>query len=187
MSLPAPSALGPADYLALEREGEQRHELVEGERVALAGASLNHVRIVGNVFASLRRQLETGDCEAFGGDLKVHVPATGLFAYPDLSVVCGPIETYDRLRDVVLNPTLLVEVLSPSTEAFDRGAKFAQYRALPSLQGYLLISQDRITVEHYGRGEDSWRLRTADRLRQTLALPEIGASLSLAAVYQRIF
>src|SRR5205085_5629094 len=137
------------EYFAIEESSAIRHEFYGGEIFAMAGASLRHNRLVGNVYATLRTRLEGSPCEAFSHDLRVRTPG-GLYTYPDVLVICGGIElsTDDRL-DTVLNPTMLVEVLSDSTRDYDRGGKFALYRELPSLREYLLIEQTTVLVEHY--------------------------------------
>lgn len=183
----AESRLSAEEYLALDRASEIRSEFYDGEIFAMSGASLSHVRICGNLFSALRAGLEGGGCEAFSGALRVRVSSTGLYAYPDLIVVCGDPELVDDGHlDTLLNPALLIEVLSPSTEAWDRGGKFAHYRSLPSLQGYVLVSQDRPLVEVYTRQGDAWILHTADHPEAVVALPRVDVELRLADVYHRV-
>jgi Uma2 family endonuclease len=160
----------------------------------MAGESENHGRICVNLTASLVPQLRGSGCEVFSKDTKVlcgpyraHT-REGLYAYPDLVVVCGGGQYHDQARDVLLNPTVLLEVLSPSTEAFDRGEKFDRYRHwLPSLQDYVLVAQERPTLDHYHRtAPDQWTLTTGRGLDAALVLPTIGARLSLREVYERV-
>jgi len=187
MATQSKAHLTEAEYLALDRTAAVRSELLDGEMFAMAGASLSHVRITGNVYASLRAQLERRGCEVFTSDLRVRVPRTGLFTYPDLVIVCGEPELYDdEAMDTLLNPALIVEVLSDTTEAYDRGEKFAHYRTIESLEGYVLVAQDRVLVEHYARQGDLWVLRAADRPDQTVELASVGCELALADVYQRV-
>ena len=148
------------EYLALERESEQRHEYLDGQILAMAGESEEHGIICTNLSGQLYSQLRGRPCQAFSKDMKVlsgsdlHPrPSTkGFFSYPDIVVVCGERKYHDEHRDVLLNPTLIIEVLSPSTEAFDYGRKFWRYRTyLPSLKSYLLVSQSMPLIDHYLR------------------------------------
>jgi len=187
MATQSKAHLTEAEYLSLDRVATVKSEFLDGEMFAMAGASLIHNRICGNVYASLRPQLERRGCEIFTSDLRVRVPRTGLFTYPDLVVVCGEAELYDdEAMDTLLNPALIVEVLSGTTEAYDRGEKFAHYRTIASLESYVLVAQDRVLVEHYARQGDLWVLRDADRLDATLELASVGCELALTDVYKRV-
>ena len=176
------------DYLVTERRAETKSEYVDGEVFAMSGASREHNLIVVNVVASMHGQLKGRPCETYAGDMRVHVPATGLYTYPDVTVVCGEPQFEDAELDTLLNPTLLVEVLSPSTEGYDRGKKFAQYRALESFREYVLVSQEEVRVEIFTRQEDGhWLLsQEAARLDEALLLASIGCELRLADVYDRV-
>jgi Uma2 family endonuclease len=182
------------EYLAFERASEERHEYLDGVIYAMAGESPDHGRICMNLAAALVLQLRGSDCEAFSKDLKVccgpyraHT-REGLCAYPDLVVVCGAMQFHRQAEDVLVNPQIIVEVLSPSTEAFDRGEKFHRYRRwLPTLTDYVLVAQDRPMIDHY-HGEDGvlWTLRTLEGLEARLHLETIGCTVPLAEVYERI-
>lgn len=149
-----------AEYLAMERAAPTKHERWEGEVFAMAGASLVHNLMVGNLTRILGNLLLEGPCLVLPSDMKVHVPATDGYVYPDVSVVCGEPVLVGSEGDIVANPRVVVEVLSDSTERFDRGDKFAGYRTLPSLMDYLLVAQSRVRVEHYERQADGrWLLR----------------------------
>jgi Uma2 family endonuclease len=149
-----------AHYLAMERAAATKHELWEGEVFAMAGASLAHNLIVANLARVLGNLLVDRPCLVLPSDMKVHVPSSEGYVYPDLSVVCGEPELVGDAHDVIANPRLVVEVLSDSTERFDRGDKFAGYRTLPSLVDYLLVAQTRVRIEHYERHADgTWLLR----------------------------
>ncbi len=151
------------EYLELERHAPEKHEYFRGEVFAMAGASPLHNLIVGNVITALNAALRDGPCRVFPSDLKIHVSSEHLFAYPDVSVVCGPLELLSGTSDVVLNPTVVVEVLSDSTERWDRGQKFAAYRKIESLTDFIFVSQRDPQLEHYARCPDgSWLLREAD-------------------------
>jgi Uma2 family endonuclease len=180
--------LSPEEYLALERQSEVKHEFLNGEIFARPGANLQHNTIVSNVAGILYSQLHGRPCEAFISDMRLRVDATGLYTYPDIVVVCGEPRLTDAELDTLLNPTLIVEVLSPSTEAYDRGKKFAHYRTIESLAEVVLISQEQVEVERFSRQpEGGWLLLEANRLEDRLPLPSIGCELPLSAVYERVF
>ncbi|MCX7854327.1 MAG: Uma2 family endonuclease, partial [Caldilineales bacterium] len=174
------------EYLAQERRPPGKHEVGAGQMRAMAGASRNHSLIAVNILAELRVRLRGKPCEVYPGDMRVRVRASGLYTYPDVSVVCGRPEFDDAEMDTLLNPTVLFEILSPSTEAYDRGEKFARYRQLPSLQEYVLVAQDRVAVECYRREGHFWVLETFENLDDTLRLPSIACELPLREVYDRI-
>jgi len=184
------------EYLALERTEEERHEYLDGCIYAMAGESPDHGRICMNLYGSLWPQLRGTLCEAFAKDTKVRCGPTprlgqsmqGLFAYPDLVVVCGALQFHDQVQDVLLNPLVILEVLSPSTEAFDRGEKFHRYRRwLPTLTDYVLVAQDRPVMDHYQRTMTGrWEVETLEGLDAHLHLPSIACTVSLADVYERI-
>jgi Uma2 family endonuclease len=177
----------PEQYLALERQAEYKSEFLGGEIFAMAGASREHNLIAGNVFASLHAQLKGRPCETYPSDMRVKVTESGLYTYPDVVVVCGEPQFEDERGDTLLNPTLLVEVLSPSTEAYDRGDKFANYRLLESLAEYVMIAQDRRRVERFVRQPDGqWLFSEARQLGQAISLASIGCQLALDEVYDRV-
>jgi Uma2 family endonuclease len=202
-STPQPYQFTVEEYLAFERAADERHEYLDGviytmpgsaSPRAMAGESEEHGIICVNLTVSLGSQLRGTPCRAFSKDMKVRCgpyrPHTrqGFYAYPDLVVVCGPSQHHDQAQDILLNPTLIVEVLSPSTEAFDRGDKLQRYRRwLPTLTDYLLVAQDRPRIEHHHRQEDGrWALHTLEGLEAHLRLPSIACTVPLAEVYERI-
>ncbi len=174
------------DYLAFERQSEIRHDYLDGEVFAMTGASRAHNLIAGNIFGEIWSQLRRRPCEAYKEGMRVRTPA-GLFTYPDVAVVCGDPRFDDTHFDTLLNPTLLVEVLSPSTEAYDRRTKAIQYRSIPSLSEVILVAQDQIRIEHYARQGDDWLRQDLDDLEQRLEMPAIGCTLLLGDVYERVF
>jgi Uma2 family endonuclease len=187
MSVQTQPRLSPQEYLALERASEQRSEYLDGEVFAMGGASEVHNLIVTNLVRDLATQLLDRPCRVYSNDMRVKVEATGLYAYPDLVVVCGDRRFDDEVRDCLINPTFLVEVLSASTEACDRGARSGHYRHLESLAEYLLVSQHRPQVEHYARQEDGrWLLTDAQGLDAALDLPALGCRLALSEVYRMV-
>jgi Uma2 family endonuclease len=172
-----------AEYLAQEKASETKHQLVGGEIFALAGGTIEHARLALKVGSALGAQLRDRPCELFSSDLRVRVAATDLATYPDLSVVCGRIETDPADRNTLVNPIVLVEVLSDSTEAFDRGAKFAHYRRIPALREYVLVSQRDRRIEVFRRNADeSWMFFEAGA-GQSVSLMSIDCRLSVDEVY----
>lgn len=172
------------EYLAQERAGEIKHEYFDGEIFAMSGASRAHNLICANLLAALHGRLRPRGCEVYPGDMRVHAPATGLYTYPDVSVACEPPRFEDDTFDTLLNPSLIAEVLSPSTEDYDRGRKFAHYRGLPSLRLYLLIAQSEIRVELYVRqAGDRWLLSESRDPDEILDLDAVGVQLRVAEIY----
>lgn len=188
----------PEEYLALERAAEYRSEYYRGEIFPLhelrrpgssqhADAVVHHSLIKVNIASELRNALKGKPCRVTLSDARIRVLASGLYTYPDVSVVCGEIQYDDPQRATFLNPTLIVEVLSDSTEAYDRGRKFAHYMQLESMQEYVLISQSEPRIECFSRNaHESWMLTFASGLDQSLLLSSIGVSLSLAEVYDKV-
>jgi len=177
----------PEEYLTLERKAQQKNEYLSGEIFAMGGASEKHNLIVGNVFASLHAQLKGRPCKVYSSDMRVKVSATGLYTYPDITALCGQAEFDDEQKDTLLNPDVIIEVLSKSTEGYDRGEKFAHYRKIGSLTEHVLISQDKYHIEHYIRQPDNqWLLSEADRRQDSIQLPAINCTLALTEVYDKV-
>ena len=184
-SLP-PYYLNPEEYLTIERRAEYKSEYVDGVMYAMAGGSERHNLIAGNLVTELNIQLRKAPCRVYPSDLKVRVPNSKRFFYPDVSVVCGDTRFADDERDVVLNPVLIVEVLSESTAAFDRGKKFQSYQQIESLQEYLLVSQDEYVVEHYLRqGDGHWLYTKVSGLEEAVILPGLKSQLALSEIYSK--
>ena len=176
-----------AEYLAFEREAPAKHEYVAGEVFVMAGASLRHNAIVANLVTLVGQALRGGPCRVFPSDLKVHVASREIFTYPDVSVVCGEVAVYPGSSDVVTNPTVLFEVLSDSTERYDRGDKAEAYRTIPSLSEHVLLVQHRAHVEHYARQADgSWVLRESGA-GGAITIASLSLTLEVDAVYQSVF
>jgi Uma2 family endonuclease len=177
----------PEEYLAAERLSETRSEYIDGGVCPLTGASVNHSRIVINIGTELNLQLRGSACEVLVIDLKVRMPDSRKFFYPDVVVVCGELQYHDERRDIITNPNVVIEVLSPSTESFDRGAKFRACQAIEQLKEYVLVSQNKPLVEQFVRGEGSeWKYKAAEGLESSLTLPSIGCTLNLGAVYDKV-
>jgi Uma2 family endonuclease len=179
--------ISPAEYLRLERQSEYKSEYVNGEIFAMTGASRKHNLVSGNIFGELRQQLKGRPCEAFMVDMRVKVTATGLYTYPDVVVVCGEPKFEDKYVDTLLNPTVLVEVLSQSTERYDRIAKSSYYRTLDSLTEHLLVAQDEVRLEQYVKQENgTWLLFEYTSLEMVVELPSISCALDLSDVYDKV-
>jgi Uma2 family endonuclease len=173
--------------LRCEREAGERHEYDTGRIYAMAGESPNHSRIYINLAGEARTRLKGKSCEPFSPNMKVCINAAGRFFYPDLSVVCGEPRFHDTEKDALLNPKVVIEVLSPSTEKRDRSLKFLAYQQIESLSDYLLVSQDKLLVEHFARQAGGQWLYTAHtELSASVHLPSIGCELPLAEIYDRV-
>jgi Uma2 family endonuclease len=179
--------LTPAEYLAVERKQKYKSAYWNGELYAMAGASEGHNLITANVIAELGMQLRGRSCKVYPSAMRVQIKATGLYTYPDVVVVCGKPQFEDEEADTLLNPTVVVEVLSKSTETYDRGKKFENYRTLDSLTEYVMIAQDRVHVEHYVRQQDNqWLLSETKELQDVIELPTIQCTLTLIDVYDKV-
>ena len=196
----AQTHLTPAEYIALERKAipdadTVRSEYIKGEIIPMSGASRAHNIITGNIYARLHVQLRGGECEAYANDMRVSSPLTSSYFYPDVVVVCEDPRFEDDVFDILLNPIILIEVLSPSTEAYDRGEKFSHYRHLTSLQEYVLVSQDKVLVERYRRPQKhetapvtakDWIFTAFQALEDILPLTAIQCELPLQEIYERV-
>lgn len=179
--------LTPAEYLSLERDSGQKHEYLQGHVFAMAGASPKHNAICGNAIGALRERLRGRRCIVMPSDQHFYVEATELGTYPDVTVVCGPAKYHPDFPQSVVNPAILVDVLSPSTEAYDRGAKFDHYRHLDSLREYVLVSTDRHGVDHYAREQDgTWRLTAVRGTEGVLRLTSVDTVVALAELYENL-
>lgn len=180
-----PQRLSPDEYLERERAAEAKSEYIDGALRAMSGASPAHVLITANIVGMLYQQLRDRPCRVYGSDLKVRVGPARTYVYPDIVAVCDQPEFGDG-GDVLLNPALILEVLSPSTEAYDRGRKFRDYIRQASLREYVLVSQDSMTVERYSRQGDLWVYTTVSGPDGVMELPSIGCQLALRDVYDKV-
>jgi Uma2 family endonuclease len=179
--------LTPEDYLAIERQAQYKSEYFDGEMFAMSGASPEHNQIAVNIVAEIHTQLKKRPCRVFMSDMRVKVSPTGLYTYPDVVAFCDPPRFDDQQKDTLLNPNVIIEVLSDSTEAYDRGKKFQHYRTLESLQEYLLIAQDKCQIEHYIRqSNNQWLLLEINKIEATIDLPSIKCSLALSDIYDKV-
>ena len=175
------------EYLALERQGETRHEFIDGEIFTMAGASRRHNSICAALTARLFDPFLERPCEVWSSDMRVKVEATGLYIYPDVVAVCGEPTFEDAEVDTLLDPIVIIEVLSPSTADYDRGAKFEHYRAIPTLREYLLIAQDEVHIVHYVRQDDGrWLLGETRDPAARISLTSVEVELRVAEIYAKV-
>lgn len=185
-SLAVQTIFTPEEYLASERKATRKSEYLHGEIFAMSGASLAHTRITTDIATELNIQLRGRECEVISNDMRVKTGPKGAYFYPDVVVFCGEPRFEDNVFDTLLNPIIVVEVLSPSTEAYDRGEKFAHYQELVSLREYVLVSQDRVRVEHYRLIKTQWVQTEFQVSEDVLLLVSIGCELPLQDIYRRV-
>ncbi len=184
MTVAPKKRLTATEYLAIERLAETKSEFLDGDVFAMSGGSHNHSLIATNISGELRNRLKGKSCQSLNSDMRLKVEATDLYAYPDVQIACGELRFEDEMKDALLNPTVIFEVLSPSTAAWDRGQKFWHYRHLESLQEYVLVSQDHWLVERYRRQENgAWLLESLDTAGAILKLDSVGCELPLNEIY----
>jgi len=182
-----PTIVSPADYLTFERASEERHEYIEGQIVLMTGGTFTHAVIEGNIAGELHQALRDRPCWVCPADMRLKIEESERYTYADIAVVCGAPRFEDDRQDTLLNPSALFEVLSPSTESYDRGEKFGQYRTIPSLTDYVLVSQKQVLVEHFQRqGDGSWLLRALGP-GERLALPSPGCEVAVDGLYLKVF
>ncbi len=181
-----PIKMTEAEYLAFERESDIKHEYINGTVYAMAGGTREHIVITGNTFATLHSQRRKHGCEVYQSEMRVRVSSLK-YVYPDVTVSCGTPEFTDDDRRILLNPHIVIEVLSPSTEAFDRGGKFQFYRNIPSIQHYLLISQDTPRIEGFSRQSSGlWTFKDTNGLNSTFEIETFNFTLNLRDIYEQI-
>lgn len=177
----------PEEYLHFERQSEIKHEYFDGEIFAMAGASRRHCKISANIMRVIGNQLHKTNCNVYANDFRVKIKETGLYTYPDIIVTCGKEILEDQVKDTLLNPLILIEILSPSTEKYDRGKKFVHYRQIESLQNYVLISQEEPRIEVFQRQpNDQWLFSEKSGLENSIEIPAINYLLSLLEVYDKV-
>src|SRR5271166_2453923 len=176
----------PQQYLEMERKADFKSEYCDGYITAMAGASREHNLIAGNLHGEIRSQLKGRPCVVFMSDMRLCVSPTGLYTYPDVMAVCGEREYLDTEMDTLLNPTMIAEVLSASTESYDRGRKFGHYQRLTSLQEYVLIAQDEVRVERFTRRGDDWILSVFTSLHDKVRFASIDCEVPLREIYDKV-
>jgi len=187
MSIQPKPYITPKEYLANERVADYRSEYYKGEIFALAGASRKHNIIITNLITIINPQLRKRNCEIYSNDMRVKVNATGLYTYPDVVVVCDKPKFEDDEDDILLNPIVIIEVLSPSTQNYDRGTKFEHYRTISSLSDYILIAQDKIHVEHYVRQSDrSWLFSEFKSAQDKFQIDSVGCEVAVEEIYEKV-
>ena len=179
--------LTPREYLTLERAAEEKSEYIDGEMVAMPRVNIWHSLILVNLIGEIHGQLRQRSGEVYPSIMRLHIPGTGLYTYPDVTVVLDFPRFTDQEEDNLLNPTLLIEILSPASKAYDRGKKFEHYKTIDSLAEYVLVSQDTPWVEQRLRQDNNnWHIATTSGLDQKVILSSIGCELELAKIYQKI-
>jgi len=187
MSAVAVPYISQADYLEAERKAVEKHEYYKGEVFAMSGASIAHNVIASNCIIDMGQKLKGKKCRPFGSDLRIHIPKNSLFTYPDISIVCGEVKTTDSYLDTATNPSVLIEILSPSTRDYDKGGKFTLYRDIDTLQEYILIDSETIMVEKFIRNADnSWQLTEYKSIDQSISITTVGIELLLSVLYEDV-
>lgn len=175
------------EYLEMEEASVEKHEYYKGEIFAMSGAKLKHNIITRNIYVELGNKLKGKTCQLFGSDMRLHIEANSLFTYPDITVVCGEVETRNNDDFNLLNPTIIIEVLSPSTKNYDRGDKFKLYRDIPTLKEYILIDSETINIEAFRINPNNhWELEEYCKINQELNFPSIQQSIALSEIYEGI-
>jgi len=183
----ATSKISESEYLEYEAASDIKHEYYQGEIFAMAGASREHNLITANIIGELRNQLKKRPCRLYASDMRLQIEATGFYTYPDVMVVCGQEKFLDEKETTLLNPDIIIEVLSDSTEGYDRGVKFSHYRKLRSLQEYVIVSQRIRKIERYFRNENQqWVLTETDEDNPAIMLEAIDCRLDISEVYDKI-
>jgi Uma2 family endonuclease len=180
------TGLSEQEYLEFERASSERHEYADGEIFAIPGGTFEHSALIANILGEARNALAGRRCRVLDSNMRVKVPATGRYVYPDASIVCGPPELTDATRDTLLNPRLIIEVLSDSTEAYDRGDKFAGYRSIPSVQEYVLASHNQPRIEVFTRQPDGSWTRWIYGPGERAALASVESSIEVDRVYEGV-
>ncbi len=187
MTIQTKPRLTAEEYLAIEREAETKSEFFDGEMFAMAGASRRHNLIVTNIVREVSTRLRDRPCDIYANDMRVKVSPTGLCTYPDVVIACDDIQFEDDHEDTLLTPIVLIEVLSKSTQGYDRFQKFSHYRRLSTLREYLLVAQEQPRVEHYVRqSENQWLLSESAEYSDVVTMPSIGCGLSIKDIYEKV-
>ena len=187
MGLPEFKYITAEDYLAVERLALDKHEYFRGEIFAMSGASIPHNIVASNLLAELGTKLKGKKCRAFGSDLRIHIPKNTLYTYPDISIICGEIETIDDAFDTAKNPSVLIEILSKSTRDYDKGGKFTLYRDIDTLKEYILVDTEKVCIEKFTRNPDnSWLLTEYKSLEGSFTIAAVDVTLQLADVYEDV-
>ena len=184
MGTPELKYISQEAFLETERLAFEKHEFFRGEVFAMSGASISHNRILKNCLTDLATKLKGKKCEPLGSDLRIHIPKNTLYTYPDISIICGEIETTDDKFDTVTNPSVIIEILSASTKNYDKGQKFDLYRDIQTLKEYILIDSEQVVVEKFYRNDDnSWLLTEYKTLESSFSINSVDLELKLSDIY----
>jgi Uma2 family endonuclease len=186
---PAPkyNFISPEQYLEMERASSEKHQYYKGQVFVMSGASVNHFMITKNINRLALPFLHGKSCDLYGSDLRIHIPENTLYTYPDFSIICGVLQTTDKEKDTITNPSAIIEILSRSTKNYDRGTKFNLYRSIPSLQEYILIDSTEVSAEIFTRNPDNtWQLTEFKKISDNLTIRTIGLTLQLKDIYEGI-
>jgi Uma2 family endonuclease len=176
-----------AEYLEMENAAVEKNEYYRGEIFAMSGAKINHNKIAGNTYAYLHQQLKGKKCQPFNSDMRVHIEKNTLFTYPDISVFCDEVKTLNNDEYNALNPSIIVEVLSPSTKSYDRGDKFKLYRDIPTLKEYILVDSTSIGIEAYRiNNSQHWELEEYKGLEEQLSIPSLQLAIAVHEIYDGV-
>lgn len=187
MAQPQIKFISPKEYLTTEESAEYKSEYFHGEIFAMSGATFHHNLITSNVLAGLHTSLRDSDCFVFGSDMKIQVAESLHYTYPDVSIVCGDIEFVENRDDTIINPMVIIEVLSRSTGDYDRGAKFRAYRMMPSLIDYIMIDQYSFHTEYFFKNKaGQWALEESDNRDYTFMIQSVGVPLTMETIYRRV-
>lgn len=179
------SRLSIEEYLRFEKESIQKHEFFEGEIFAMAGAGARHNVIFSNLFIGIGSRLKGKPCKPYGSDLRIHIPENTLFTYPDISIICGEIVPFEKDKDTAIQPTVLIEILSPSTKVYDRGGKFILYRDIPTLKEFIVIDSESICIEAFRINKQGhWELEDYRSIENSLTIPIVELTIPLREIYE---
>ncbi|MEO6733360.1 MAG: Uma2 family endonuclease [Ferruginibacter sp.] len=187
MATPVLNYISEQEYLEAERKALEKHEYYKGEIFAMSGASFLHNKIFSNLFGGLASKLKGKSCVPYGSDLRIHIPSNSLYTYPDISIICGEIEPTDDQFDTATNPSVIVEILSPSTKDYDKGSKFTLYRNIETLKEYILVDSTSISVEKFIRNPDnSWVLTEYKLLTDIFVISTVDITITLSDIYEGV-
>ncbi|MCA1993397.1 MAG: Uma2 family endonuclease [Coleofasciculus sp. S288] len=177
----------PEEYLALEEVADYKSEYIDGEIVPMAGGSTNHNQIAGNFYAELSFAFKKLDYRVFMSDVRLWIPRRCIYTYPDVMVVAGEPDYYNNRTDTITNPRVIIEVLSPSTQGYDRSKKFEAYRTIPTFEEYLLLDQTRIYIEHFSKTDNKrWSFCDYDESEEAIALSSVSFEISRVDIYNKV-
>ncbi len=187
MATPVLNYISEQDYLEAERKAFEKHEYYKGEIFAMSGASFPHNKIFSNLIVDIGYKLKGKKCTPYGSDLRIHIPASSLYTYPDMSIICGEIEATDNKFDTATNPSVIIEILSPTTKDYDKGSKFTLYREIKTLKEYILVDSTSISVEKFIRNADnSWQLTEFKLLSDVFSINTVNAGMVLSDIYEGV-